>query len=98
MVKYKTISRFCEETGYTKKAIERKREKGEWGEGIIVKAPDGHILINIEGFNAWVTNSSQPVIKALNKSAKAPFKSNSQNHTNHQRELRSSVIPMTERY
>ena len=97
MVKYKTISQFCQESGYTRKAVERKRERGEWGEGIIVKAPDGHILINIEGFNAWVINSKKQDLKELPKSATLQYKSTSGIPIK-TTGLRSSVIPMTKRY
>jgi hypothetical protein len=42
-------------TGYTVKAMQRKIERGEWVEGKVwVRAPDGHILISISGFEMWV--------------------------------------------
>jgi hypothetical protein len=42
-------------TGYTIKAIERKIERGDWIEGKIwIRAPDGRILLNIQGFEKWV--------------------------------------------
>jgi hypothetical protein len=42
-------------TGYTVKAMQRKIERGDWFEGKVwVRAPDGHILISIEGFEKWV--------------------------------------------
>lgn len=41
-------------TGYSVKAIERKREEGVWVEGREwIRAPDGKPLISIEGFNKW---------------------------------------------
>lgn len=48
------IPKFCELTGYTEKAVKRKIEDGKWGPGIWRKAPDGHVMISIEGYNAWV--------------------------------------------
>lgn len=42
-------------TGYSVKAMERKIERGDWQEGKVWKrAPDGHILIDIMGYQKWV--------------------------------------------
>lgn len=42
-------------TGYTAKAMERKRQDGIWLEGREwVKAPDGRILYDLEGYERWV--------------------------------------------
>ena len=57
MVKYKTIKQFSLESGYSEKAIQRKREKGEWA-SVSIKAPDGRILINVEEYNKWATQAS----------------------------------------
>lgn len=47
-------------SGYTVKAIERKRESGVWTEGNEwVRAPDGNILISIEGYNSWARSGSK---------------------------------------
>jgi hypothetical protein len=49
-----TIKKAAELSGYTEKAIEAKRADGTWLEGVAwIKAPDGRILISIEGYNAW---------------------------------------------
>jgi hypothetical protein len=41
-------------TGYTRKAIERKIERGDWAEGQVWRrAPDGRILIDLEGYKKW---------------------------------------------
>lgn len=41
-------------TGYSVKAIERKIERGQWREGHEwVKAPDGHRLISLRGYERW---------------------------------------------
>lgn len=46
-------------TGYTEKAIRRKIEEGIWIEGREYrKAPDGHILISIEGYRKWVEQAA----------------------------------------
>lgn len=42
-------------TGYTVKAMARKIERGDWIEGKVWRrAPDGRILIDIEGYQRWV--------------------------------------------
>ena len=42
-------------TGYTVKAMERKIERGDWIEGKVWRrAPDGHIMIDIQGYQRWV--------------------------------------------
>lgn len=42
-------------TGYTVKAMERKIERGDWVEGRVYKrAPDGHILLDMLGYQTWV--------------------------------------------
>ena len=50
----KRIPLFCNETGYSPKAVARKIECGVWVEGReYVRAPDGRRLIDMEGFNKW---------------------------------------------
>ena len=50
-----TIKRFSELSGYTRKAIYNKVERGVWTHNIIWrKAKDGRIFINIEEFEKWV--------------------------------------------
>lgn len=47
-------------TGYSMKAMERKREEGVWVDGEQwTKASDGNILYSIEGYNKWVTSGSK---------------------------------------
>jgi hypothetical protein len=42
-------------TGYSVKAMERKIERGDWQEGKVWKrAPDGHIVIDVEGYQRWI--------------------------------------------
>ena len=48
----KRIPLFCQETGYSEKAVARKIEDGVWVEGReYVRAPDGRLLIDMDGFN-----------------------------------------------
>ena len=44
-------------TGYTVKAMERKIDRGDWAEGKVWRrAPDGHRVIDIQGYERWVEN------------------------------------------
>lgn len=53
--RYVTVKKFCAETGYTDDAVRGKIHRGVWLEGDVWrKAPDGHILIDMEGFQRWV--------------------------------------------
>ena len=55
MIGYVTIRKFCELTGYTEEAIRLKIKRGSWMENRVWrKAPDGRILISMEGFESWV--------------------------------------------
>ena len=48
-------------TGYTPKAIRRKIEEGIWLEGREFKrAPDGHILVDLTGYEKWVEHQQRP--------------------------------------
>lgn len=54
-LRYVTIARFAEASGYSEKAIRLKIERGVWAEGRqFRKAPDGHILIDTQGVERWV--------------------------------------------
>lgn len=53
-VRYIRIKKFSELTGYTDKAVYEKIRTGVWAEGLhYVRAPDGHILIDLEGYEKW---------------------------------------------
>jgi hypothetical protein len=54
MLQLKTVKQFAQESGYSEKAIRTKLDKGVWGTGIKFKAPDGRVLISMEGFERWV--------------------------------------------
>lgn len=52
---------FCEQSGFTDKAIRRKIEDGRWLEHHeYVRAPDGSILIDQEGYELWARHSRKP--------------------------------------
>ena len=54
-MKYVTISKFSELSGYTEHAIRTKIRDGVWLQNKVwVQAPDGKPLMNIEGYELWV--------------------------------------------
>ena len=51
-VRYMAIKRFADWSGYTPDAIRTKVRDGVWLEGLEFKrAPDGPVLIAVEGYN-----------------------------------------------
>ncbi len=67
MLRYLTISKFSEESGYTEDAIRAKIKNGVWLQDIVwTKAPDGRVLIDIEGFETWVQGKQ---VSALRRAA-----------------------------
>lgn len=53
--KYVTIEKFSNLSGYTKRAIEAKINKGVWAQGYQYRrAPDKRILVDIEMYEKWV--------------------------------------------
>lgn len=58
--RYVRLPLFERMTGYTQKAVRRKIEEGVWVEGRQYKrAPDGHILVDMEGYARWVEGHKQ---------------------------------------
>lgn len=46
-------------TGYSANAIEKKIAAGAWVQGReFVRAPDGHILIDMRGYERWAESQS----------------------------------------
>lgn len=63
--RYVMISRFCEMTGYTDRAVRRKIEDGVWMQNVQYrKAPDGHIFIDMDGFEKWVEGRARAPVPA----------------------------------
>lgn len=55
IVPYVLIDKAAELIGYSRSAIEAKIARGQWVEGRQwVKAPDGHRMISLKGFQQWV--------------------------------------------
>lgn len=58
--RYVRIPKFVEETGYTARAVETKIHRGVWIEGREYRrAPDGSILIDMDGYSRWVEGESR---------------------------------------
>lgn len=52
------LQKFCDLTGYTADAVYAKIRKGTWAQGLHwCKAPDGHVMINVEAYNRWVESA-----------------------------------------
>lgn len=55
MLRYVTIPKVAAESGYTENAIRSKIRDGIWSEGQEWKrAPDGRVLIDVDGYCRWV--------------------------------------------
>lgn len=71
MIRYQTIAKFSEGSGYSEDAIRTKIRDAVWVEGEVWrKAPDGRILIIVEGYESWVEMGA-----ASNPHRKQPLKS-----------------------
>lgn len=58
--RYVRIPKFCEETGYTARAVETKIHRGVWAEGREYRrAPDNCIFVDMKGFERWVEGQKQ---------------------------------------
>jgi hypothetical protein len=58
--RYVRLPLFERMTGYTQKAVRRKIEEGIWVEGRQYRrAPDGCILMDVEGYERWVEGQRQ---------------------------------------
>lgn len=68
MLRYLTIPKFAELSGYTADAIRSKIRDGIWREGQEWKrAPDGRNLIDVDGYHRWV--ESGPALQVAKKPA-----------------------------
>jgi hypothetical protein len=55
MLRYLTIRKFAAESGYSENAIRSKIHDGIWMQDKVwKKAPDGRVLIDVEGYHEWV--------------------------------------------
>ena len=59
-MRYVTIEKDSDLTGYTPDAIRSKIKRGDWLEGAVwQRAPDGRVLIDLQGYDKWVEGSLQ---------------------------------------
>ena len=71
MLRLFTIEKFSEESGYSPDAIRSKIKGGDWLEGQVwIKAPDGRILIDTEGYEAWATGQTVALSPGANAASK----------------------------
>ena len=57
-VRYVTMSKAADMTGYSVRAMQEKIKEGVWPENVLwVRAPDGKRLIDLDGFERWVESS-----------------------------------------
>jgi hypothetical protein len=63
MVRFVTIKKFCELTGFSESAVYTRKCKGIWPEGSVWKYEPGtkKILMNLEAYDAWVENGETPL-------------------------------------
>lgn len=55
MVRFVTIGKFSEVTGYTEEAVRSKIKRGDWLEGReFLVAPDRRNLMDLEAYEKWV--------------------------------------------
>lgn len=68
MLRYVTIRKFSQESGYSENAVRSKIAAGVWLQDIVwVKAPDGRILIDIDGYQAWVLGLQLTALQKINQ-------------------------------
>lgn len=59
-MKWVTIRKFANLSGYSEEAVRQKIKKGIWLYGIHYrKAPDSRILISIKEIEKWIESSSE---------------------------------------
>lgn len=67
-LRYVTISKFADMSGYTPAAIRSKIRDGIWRQDLEWrKAPDGRILVDVDGYHRWV--EGEPVLQVKHKPA-----------------------------
>lgn len=59
IARYIRLPLFEKLTGYSQKAVRRKIESGAWIEGREYRrAPDGHIIVDLQGYYKWVEKAA----------------------------------------
>jgi hypothetical protein len=62
MVRFVTIKKFCELTGFSEAAVYTRKAKGIWLEGDVWRYAPGSkkILMDLQAYEAWVGNGEAP--------------------------------------
>jgi hypothetical protein len=58
-LRYLTISKFSEESGFSEHAIRTKISRGVWLEGEVWRWAGGRQLIDVEGYEKWVETGGE---------------------------------------
>lgn len=67
-MRYLTVRKFSSESGYTEAAIRSKIAVGTWGKDCVWrKAPDGRVLIDVDGYEAWVEMGAPSKADRMNR-------------------------------
>ncbi|MCU0089974.1 excisionase [Pseudomonas koreensis] len=67
-MRYLTVRKFASESGYTEAAVRSKIADGTWiGDQVWRHAPDGRVLIDVIGFEAWVEMGKQSATNRADK-------------------------------
>jgi len=75
MLRYLTIRKFAAESGYSEIAIRSKIHSGIWMlDQVWKKAPDGRVLIDVEGYHKWVEGEYDVLKVQLKRPAKSRLK------------------------
>lgn len=73
-MRYVTVKRFSELSGYTEAAVRAKIRDGVWLEGGVWKrAPDGRILIDVKSYTAWVESGPSIVLRPVGAPSPQPL-------------------------
>ena len=77
MTRYVTVKKAAELTGYTEVAIRAKIREGVWLERRVwLKAPDGRVIIDIEGYERWVESGSSSAFGPVSREPLKPLSRN----------------------
>ena len=95
MVRFVTIAKFCELTGYTPAAVYTRKCKGIWPEGGVWRYEPGtkKIVIDMDGYERWV-EKGQESLSFQTPAMKSPSLSRASVAANASR--RSPVLPILE--
>jgi len=69
-MRFITISKMAELSGYSEDAIRAKIKRGDWLQDAVFRyAPDGRVLIDVEGYDKWVEGQFQHLALEASRTA-----------------------------